>query len=129
MNAYVAVVEEGVERLQGGADVVELDLLGVEAAAAGLDVVLEFLGAFAGAVAVFHGAGPDAACHSADHGVLRILLFSVPTQPVRFRGTSTRCFLRAVSFFRSICTYHYFSSVSRMLTNSYPTPQITYAKE
>jgi len=49
----VAVVEQGVERLQGGADVVELDLLGVEAAPAGLDVVLEFLGAFAGGVAVF----------------------------------------------------------------------------
>src|SRR5690606_8242530 len=35
----VAVVVDGVERLQRGADVVEVDLLRVEAAAAGLDVV------------------------------------------------------------------------------------------
>src|SRR3546814_4130884 len=35
----VAVVEQGVQGLQGGADVVELDLLRVQGAAAGLDVV------------------------------------------------------------------------------------------
>ena len=39
----VAVVVNGTERLQGGADVVELDLLAVQAAARGLDVILELL--------------------------------------------------------------------------------------
>ena len=68
----VAVVEQGVERLQRGADVVELDFLRVQRAARGLDVVLEHLAAGAGAVALAHGAGPDAPGHAADDGVFRV---------------------------------------------------------
>ena len=49
----VAVVVDGDQRLQRGADVVELDLLRVQAAAAGLDVVLELLAALVGAVFSF----------------------------------------------------------------------------
>src|SRR5690606_37623836 len=62
----VAVVEQRVQGLQRGADVVELDLLRVQGAAAGLDVVLHHLAAGAGAVALAHGAGPDAAGDAAD---------------------------------------------------------------
>lgn len=68
----VAVVEQRVQGLQRGADVVELDLLRVQAAAAGLDVVLHHLAAFVAAIALAHGARPDAAGHAADDGVLRV---------------------------------------------------------
>src|SRR3546814_4380942 len=61
----------GVQR-QAGADVVELDLLRVQGAAAGLDVVLHHLRAFVGAIALAHGAGPDAAGDAADGGVFRV---------------------------------------------------------
>src|SRR3546814_7379564 len=54
------VVEQCVQGLQGCADVIELDLLRVQGAAAGLDVVLHHLAAARGAVALAHGAGPDA---------------------------------------------------------------------
>ena len=68
----VAVVVDRVERLQRGADVVERDLLRVQAAAGGLDVVLELLRAVVGAVAQLHRLGPDAPRHAADHGVLGV---------------------------------------------------------
>ena len=68
----VAVVVYGIQRLQGGADVVEGDLLGVQAAARRLDVVLEHLAALVGLIQAFHGFGPQAARHTADHGVFRI---------------------------------------------------------
>jgi hypothetical protein len=68
----VAVVVDRDQRLQRGADVVELDLLRVQAAAAGLDVVLELLAALVGAVRSLHGHGPDAARHAAQHGVFRV---------------------------------------------------------
>ena len=68
----VAVVEQRVQRLQRGADVVELDFLRVQAAAAGLDVVLQFLAALVGAVLLAHGHGPDAARHPAHDGVFRV---------------------------------------------------------
>ncbi len=41
----IAVIIDRVQRLQGGADIVEVDLLGMEAPAAGLDMVFELLGA------------------------------------------------------------------------------------
>jgi hypothetical protein len=68
----VAVVVDRDQRLQRGADVVELDLLRVQAAAAGLDVVLQLLAALVGAVLVAHRHRPDAARHAAQHGVLRV---------------------------------------------------------
>ncbi len=54
------------QRLEGRPDVVELDLLRVEAAPARLDVVLEHLAPLGGAVAVAHRHGPDAPRHAAD---------------------------------------------------------------
>jgi hypothetical protein len=39
----VAVIVDGDQRLQGGADVVEVHLLRVQRAAGGLDVVFQFL--------------------------------------------------------------------------------------
>ena len=62
----IAVVVDGVERLQRGADVVEVDLLRVEAAAAGLDVVLEHLAALVGTVAVLERLGPLGATKSTE---------------------------------------------------------------
>jgi hypothetical protein len=44
----------------------------VEAAAAGLDVVLQHLAALVGAVAVLERLGPEAARHAAHHGVLGV---------------------------------------------------------
>ena len=63
----VAVVVDGDQRLQRGADVVEVHLLGVQRAAGGLDVVLQLLAALVGAVLVLHRHGPDAAGDAADH--------------------------------------------------------------
>ncbi len=68
----VAVVVDGVEGLQRRADVVEVDLLGVQRAAARLDVVLQLLAAVVGAVLLLHGHGPDAPGHAADDAVLGI---------------------------------------------------------
>ena len=68
----VGVVVGGDERLQGGADVVEGDLLGVQLTARGLAVVLELLRALVGAVLVLHRHRPDAAGHPADHRVLGV---------------------------------------------------------
>jgi hypothetical protein len=68
----VAVVVDGAEGLQGGADVVELDVLAVQGAARGLDVVLEHLGAGRSTVFFPQGHGPDAPCHPPDHGILGV---------------------------------------------------------
>ena len=68
----VAVVVDRDQRLQRGADVVELHLLRMEAAPARLHVVLELLAAVVGAVAVAHRDGPDAARDPAHHRVLRV---------------------------------------------------------
>ena len=68
----VAVVVDGDQRLQRGADVVERHLLGVQRPARRLDVVLELLRALVGAVAVAHGDGPDAPGHPAEHRVLGV---------------------------------------------------------
>src|SRR5699024_9195959 len=55
-----------------GANVVELDFLGVQRAAGGLNVIFEHLRAAVGAVALAHGARPDAAGHPTDHGVFGV---------------------------------------------------------
>ncbi|MCW0416172.1 hypothetical protein NB689_001926 [Xanthomonas sacchari] len=68
----VAVVEQRVQRLQRGADVVELDLLRVQRTARGLDVVLHHLAALVAAVALAHRPCPDPPRHAADHRVLRV---------------------------------------------------------
>ncbi len=68
----VAVIGHRVECLEGGADIVEGDLLGVEGAARGLDVVFELLRAFVCAVEIAHGDGPDAAGDATDDGVFGV---------------------------------------------------------
>jgi hypothetical protein len=68
----VAVVVDGAQRLQGGADVVERHLLGVHRAAGRLHVVLELLAALVGPVAVAQHDRPDAPGHPAQHRVLGV---------------------------------------------------------
>ena len=68
----VGIVVGGNECLQRGADVVELDLLRMQAAPAGLAVILELLAALVGAVLVAHGHRPDAPGHATQHGVFRV---------------------------------------------------------
>ena len=68
----VAVVVDGAQGLQGGTNVVELDVLAVQRAAGGLDMVFEHLRARRGAVFIPQGDRPDAARHPADHGVFGI---------------------------------------------------------
>ncbi len=68
----VAVVVNRVEGLQGRADVVEVDFLRVQGAATGLDVVLELLGPFVGAVFAVQCLGPNPPGHAANDGVFRI---------------------------------------------------------
>ena len=68
----VAVVVDSDQRLQRGTDVVELDLLRVQTAATGLDVVFKFLRAFVGTVFFFHRHRPNAARHATHHGVFGV---------------------------------------------------------
>ena len=68
----VAVVGDRVERLQRSADVVELDLLSVQGATAGLDVVLQLLRALSGSIEFAHCHGPDPARNPPDHRVLHV---------------------------------------------------------
>ena len=68
----VAVVVNRDQRLQRGADVVELDFLRVQATPAGLDVVLELLAALVGTVFFLHGHGPDAPGYATHHGVFGV---------------------------------------------------------
>jgi len=58
--------------LQRGANVVELNFLRVQRTARRLNVVLQFLAAFVGAVLVLHGHRPNAARHAAHHGVFGV---------------------------------------------------------
>ncbi len=68
----VAVVVGGDQRLQCGADVVEVDLLRMQASARRLDVILELLGPLVGAVLEAHGNRPDAPRDPPHHGVFRV---------------------------------------------------------
>ena len=68
----VAIVINGDQRLQGGADIIEIHFLRMQRAAGSLDVVLHFLAALVGAIALFHGHRPDAPRNAADHRVFRI---------------------------------------------------------
>ena len=68
----VAVVVDRVERLQRGADVVEVDFLGVQRAAGRLDVVLQHLRPGRGAVFLAHGLGPNPTGHTPNHRILRV---------------------------------------------------------
>ncbi len=68
----VAVVVNRVQGLQRRADIVEVDLLRVQGAATGLDVVLELLGPLICTVLLVHGLGPNAPGDAADHRILRI---------------------------------------------------------
>ena len=68
----VAVVEQRIERLERGADIVEGDLLRVQAPPRSLHVILEHLTARSGLIALAHGACPDATRHAPDDRVLRI---------------------------------------------------------
>ena len=68
----VGVVLNRQQSLQGGSDVVEVDLLRVKAASARLNVVLEFLTALVGPVHVAHRDRPNAACDPADDRVFWI---------------------------------------------------------
>ena len=68
----VGVVLNRQQGLQGGSDVVEVDLLRVEAASARLNVVLELLTALVGPVHVAHRDRPNAACDPADDRVFGV---------------------------------------------------------
>ena len=68
----VAVVVDRDQRLQRGADVVEVHLLRVQRPARRLHVVLQLLAALVGAVLLAHRDRPDAAGDAAEHGVLRV---------------------------------------------------------
>ena len=68
----VAVVVDRVQRLQRGADVVEVDFLGVQRAAGRLDVVLQHLRPGGSAIFLAHGLGPNPTGHTPDHRVLRV---------------------------------------------------------
>ena len=79
----VGVVVGRDQRLQRGADVVERDLLRVQAAARRLGVVLELLRALVGAVAFAHRHRPDAARDAADHRVLGVHAVAEEERQVR----------------------------------------------
>ena len=68
----VAIVVNGNQSLQRSANVVELNFLRVQRTARRLNVVLQFLAAFVGAVLVLHGHRPNAARHAAHHGVFGV---------------------------------------------------------
>ena len=65
----VAVVVDRVQRLQRGADVVEVDFLGVQRATGCLDVVLQHLRPGRGAVFLAHGLGPNPTGHTPNHRI------------------------------------------------------------
>ncbi len=79
----VAVVVDGAQGLQRGADVVEVHLLGVQGTAGGLDVVLELLRPLGGTVALAQGHRPDPPGHPADDGVLRVQAVGEEERQVR----------------------------------------------
>ena len=68
----VAIVVNTDQRLQGGADIVEIDFLRVQRTARGLGVVLEFLAAPGSTIKIAHGDCPDAARDTPDHRIFRV---------------------------------------------------------
>ena len=68
----VAIVVNRNQRLQRGADVIEINFLCVQGTTRGLNVIFQFLRAVIRAVFLAHGDGPQATRHSAEYGVLRI---------------------------------------------------------
>jgi len=68
----VAVVIDSHQRLQGGADIVEIHLLGVQRAARGLDMIFELLASFVGTVLVAHGDRPQPTCDAPDHRIFGV---------------------------------------------------------
>jgi len=79
----VAVVVDGIQRLQRGADVIEADLLRVQGAAGGLDVVLQLLSLGTAPVQVPDRLRPDPAGHPANHGIFSINAIGEEERQVR----------------------------------------------
>ena len=68
----VAVVVGGNQCLQRGSNVVEIDFLGMQRPARGLNVILEFLAALVGPVLEAHRGGPDPAGDPPHHRILHV---------------------------------------------------------
>ena len=68
----IAIVVNGDQRLQGGADVVEIHFLGVQRTARSLNMVFQLLAALVGAVLVAHGRSPDPPRHPTHHRIFRV---------------------------------------------------------
>ena len=68
----VAVIEQRVERLQGGANIVKADLLGVQTPSGGLNVVLQHLATRAGTIPLAHRTRPNAPRDPTDNAVFGI---------------------------------------------------------
>ena len=67
----VAVIVDGDQRLERGADIIEIDFLGMQRPPRRLYMVFEFLGPLIGAIPVAHGHCPDTPRHPAHHRVFR----------------------------------------------------------
>ena len=76
----VAVVINRDQRLQRGADIVEVHFLRMQRATGCLDVIFEFLRAFVRTIFKAHGRRPDATGDPAHDGILRV-------HPVREKET------------------------------------------
>src|SRR5690606_41118501 len=68
----IAVVVNGIQRLQGGTNVVEVDFLCMQGAAGGLNVILQLLGTIVAFVFVFQCFGPNATRHASNDSVFRV---------------------------------------------------------
>ena len=79
----VAVVVDGAQGLQRGADVVEVHFLSVQRPAGGLHVVLQLLRPLSRAVPFLHRHGPDPPRDPADDGVLRVQAVGEEERQVR----------------------------------------------
>ncbi|OQA04813.1 MAG: hypothetical protein BWY66_02864 [bacterium ADurb.Bin374] len=79
----VGVLVHGEKRLERGADVVELDLLGVQGAAARLAMIFQLLGPLVRVIAVTHGDCPNAPRDAADDRVFWIHAVAEEERQVR----------------------------------------------
>ena len=68
----IAVIIDRIQGLQGGSDIVEINFLGMQRTARGLDMVFEHLGAFIGSVFFAQCFGPNPPSHPSNHGVLGV---------------------------------------------------------